>query len=917
MSVLGFEDLKQALLSIIKPQLAENKEKTDQIIESSVSSLQGIMKFSDELLQLLVDDLRLSFNTTVSIPSVLKNKGHKSWIEDVRHVVNWKQWNRYKYYLRTEKKWSESVIDSLDTCSDEILDLLANPKIKDLPFDRRGLVMGYVQSGKTANFTAVINKAFDVGYKVIIVLAGLHNNLRSQTQVRLDEEVIGYTMKTKQNNDHIVGVGLLQGYQFADVISLTNSDNDGDFTIKKATVMFKPPILLVVKKNKTVLTNLLNYLQKKSTFAVWKEGVDHKVVPDLPLLIIDDEADQATVNTSDIYDEDDEDKINPEYDPSTINGLIRDIFHTFEQRAYVGYTATPFANMLIDQDSQTKEHGYDLFPRDFIYGLPKPNSYAGPAEYFSLYDDADNQQGSLVRKVVQDPNFIPENHKKSYEPGILPKDLIESIYAFLIATAIRRLRGQKNKHSSMLVHVTRFTDVQNKVYHRIKDYVISIKDAIRYGAKNTDQDKAMCLLYNNDFLLTSHSRDDSGEMFTWEQVREEIAQVLIKLKVKEINGKSSDILDYEEHKDGHYVLAIGGDKLSRGLTLDGLTVSYYLRTSKVYDTLMQMGRWFGYRDGYFDLCRIYTTEELANWFYHIAIATEELRGQLEEMSEYGASPEDYVLEISAHPDLQVTSPDKMRAARTIGVSYSASLIQTTVFDNSKKFFAKNFETTEIFIERLGATAASPSRNSNSYYYWENVKADHVLYFLEHYQTPSSLTRVDTGSIRDYIIKCNQSDELLNWTVVLINTGEESNKKIANLPLKTGVKRKGEKYKTGDQTLSIRILTSEGHEYLDYTEETRKIAVAIKEEGKEEKVRKHKANLQAKARELRDPKNGLLLIYPIADNNEEGEDVMSDAKKRLELTDRETVIGFAISFPKSKQSYNQRNKIVNKSVHSGD
>lgn len=917
MSVLRFDDIKQAILPILKLKLEGVRDESDQVIDSVVGQFHCMMGFSEEMKEQLVEDLRTSFNTTVSIPAILRSKnGFNPWLDDdVKNVVNWKQWNRYKFYLRTKKKWSESVIDSLDTTSDHILDLLADPRIQGEQFDRRGLVMGYVQSGKTANFTAVINKAFDVGYRVVIVLAGLHNNLRSQTQVRLDEEVIGYTMKTRLNSDYSVGVGLMEGYQFADVISLTNSDNDGDFTIKKATTMFKPPILLVVKKNKTVLTNLLNYLQNKSHYAVKRDGVEHKVVPDLPLLIIDDEADQATVNTSEIYD--DEDRIDPEYDPSTINGLIRDIFHTFDQRAYVGYTATPFANILIDRDSQTESHGYDLFPRDFIYGLPKPNNYAGPSEYFSLNDDADNQQGSLVRIIVQDKLFIPENHKKSHAPGELPNDLIESIYAFLIATAIRRLRGQKKSHSSMLVHVTRFTDVQKAVYNKIKDYVSNIKDTIRYGGSGTDHDQAMFQLYNDDFAITSATRDDSGEMYNWVKVREEIANVLKKLKVKEINGKSSDILDYEEHKEGHYVLAVGGDKLSRGLTLDGLTVSYYLRTSRVYDTLMQMGRWFGYREGYFDLCRIYTTEELSNWFCHIAVATEELRGQMEEMSEYGLSPEDYVLEISAHPDLQVTSPDKMRAARNKGVSYSASLIQTTVFNNTKECFARNFNATEKLIEGLGGLSKVALLTKKSdYYYWDSVKPGYILDFLDQYTTPSDLTRVDTSSLKDYIIKCNEDDELINWTVVIVNSGDDSDRKIADVPLKSGVTRIGQEYQPSSHTLSVRILTSEDHEYLDYDESQKEKVALIKIEGKEEKVRKNKAKLQAKARSLRNVENALLLLYPISTLSR---GVMKEAAKpeHLNLTDKEIPIGFAISFPKSNRSHKQRNVIVNKSIQGGE
>ncbi|WP_141504384.1 Z1 domain-containing protein [Paenibacillus luteus] len=914
---LGFEDYKQSLLPILKVKLAEPAAgELNAVVEAVVTKYQLVLEFNDEMKEKLIENLRTSFNTTVSLPSVLRGSGyHLSWLNSVKENKDLKHWNRYKYYLRSMKMWPELVIDSLDETSDEILDLCGDPTSGE-PFDRRGLVMGYVQSGKTANFTGVINKAFDVGYQVVIVLAGLHNNLRSQTQIRLDEEVIGFTMKRQQVRDRFVGVGLLNGYQFTDVKSLTNSDNNGDFSISKAGSMFSPPILLVVKKNKTVLTNLLNYLQKKSPYAVKKEGVAHKVVKELPLLIIDDEADQATVNTTDIYEDNDNTIINPEYDPSTINKLIRDIFHTFEKRSYVGYTATPFANMFIDRDSQSKDHGDDLFPRDFIYGLPKPNSYAGPAEYFNVYDNEEEQQGALVRTVIHEEDFVPIKHKKDRIPGDIPISLIESIYAYLIGTALRRLRGQEKKHSSMLVHVTRYTEVQNRVYRKINDYVESIKDAIRYARGNSEQERDMQSLYESDFMTTSNSRPDGGEMFNWEAVKKEIPNVLLKLRVKEINGKSSDVLEYEEHKDGHYVLAIGGDKLSRGLTLDGLIVSYYLRTTDKYDTLMQMGRWFGYREGYFDLCRIYTTSELSDWFYHIAVATEELRGQLEDMSETGQTPEQYALEISVHPDMDITSPNKMRTGRVRHTSYSASLVQTTVFENKKEAFRSNFVATENLIKRLGGLGESTTKGSNDNIYWENVKSTFILSFLEQYHTPSFISRVDTRSLKQYIESCNELNELKNWTVVIINPGQESARKIDDVKLNSGVKRKGQtNYDMSSQSLSIKILTSEGHEYADFSAEEQKEAKAIVDHVEEGNKKKHKANLHAKARSIRKETNGLLLLYPIetksASTYDEG--VMAKAAKYLGLTENDLPIGFAISFPRSKIAHSTRAVLVNKSI----
>jgi hypothetical protein len=923
MSDLSFEDYKQSILPMLKKVLTQQDVDLDTEVRKAVAKMQIVYEFDDELRDRLIEHLRTNFNSTGTIPAVLRGREyHEPWLSQRKQDpdLRWDQWSRYQYYLRSVKGWPEPTIRSLDETSDEILDLLEDPMADTEFFDRRGLVMGHVQSGKTASFTSLINKAFDCGYKIVIVLSGLHNNLRSQTQVRLDEEVIGFTMKRKhQKEERRVGVGLLPGYQLTDVISLTNSDNDGDFSVAKAKVMFNPPILLVVKKNKTVLTNLLHYLRGKNKFAKEKQGRDHRVIPDLPLLLIDDEADQASVNTADIY-LDDGVTIDPEYEPAKINGLIRDIFHTFEKRAYVGYTATPFANFMIDRESYTQEYGFDLFPKDFIYCLPKPGNYAGPAEYFGLYDDPERPQPSLVRQVEQDPQFIPVPHKKEHAPPYLPPNLIESLYAFIVATGLRRLRGQDRQHSSMLIHVTRFTDVQDKVYHLVATKVNDIIMSVRNGTGNTDHDHALRKLYQEDFVPTSAGRKDGGKTFDWPAVRQALLDVLGKVKVKQINGLSSDILDYEENKEqGLYVIAVGGDKLSRGLTLEGLTVSYYLRTSSLYDTLMQMGRWFGYRMGYFDLCRIYTTEILRDYFQQVAIATEDVRAQIVDMAEHGMTPDDYVLRVRAHPDLGITAPNKMRAAQIVKTSYSASLVQTVRFRNSASFFQHNFAATERLLswlqencgQRLEAADQRPYVSSlPGYHYWDHVPTERVLTFLEQYRTHGLGGRTDSESWREYISNRLVSGELKEWTVVLVGSGSGAAKTIAGLPVRTS-KRFGDSdgYSVTSESLSIRILTSEGHEYLDYPLELHARAQELLNQDRSEKGRREKASLYGQARSLRRAEKGLLLIYPL--DVEAG--VLKEATDHLGLTDLEIPIGIALSFPTSNQAHGDMDVVVNKSV----
>lgn len=908
---LGFSELKQTLVPWVDKALQQPGAELEAALQSVLARFQPAFGFDEKMKERLLQDLRTSYNTTASMPAVLKDPSeYEPWLEARRDKIEWRFWDRYRFYLSGVKGWSPNVVKSLHETTDEILDLLADPCRTGQPFERLGLVMGYVQSGKTANFTALINKALDAGFKVIIVLSGLHNNLRSQTQLRLDEEVMGYTMSSTQRDTK--GVGLLKGYATPPITPLTHFGDLGDFAMRRASVAPPPPILLVVKKNKSILTNLLNYFRKKFKAGTSVQEGTNNVQVDLPMLMIDDEADQASVNTSDIYDEDD--KINPEYDPSTINGLIRDVFQTFAQRAYVGYTATPFANMFIDRNSETKQFGRDLFPRDFIIGLPKPSNYVGPAEYFSLNDDPENQEPGLVRHVTQDAKFLPPNHKKGHVPGALPGNLVDSIYTYLLATALRRLRGQEKRHSSMLVHVTRYTAVQHQVFELVQEKVAAIRSEIRHGYGKTAHDDRLRQIYETDFIPTSAGRQDRGDTFDWETVRAELPKVLQKVQVREINGESADVLNYSEHKDGLYVLAVGGDKLSRGLTLDDLVVSYYLRTSKMYDTLMQMGRWFGYRDGYLDLCRVFTTEELATQFYHIAVATESLRAQLEDMAERGETPEEYVLQINAHPDLKITSPNKMQTAVLVKESFSARNPQTVVFDNKKAFFARNFAATERFIAALGAPgrvdpgAATPIVAGTSHYVWTNVSCDAVVSFLMEYETSPHGTLISTSRLLDYVLSRRRDGELTKWTVVILNSGNESDRTIAGLTLLSGVTRKGEEYDRANESFNIRILTSGNHEFLDFTEEKWKEAQALLEPDDGKKA--NKENLKKKVRGLRDPQNGLLLIYPLAT---EGDTVAAKAREVLELTNSEIPIGISISFPESQKAKGDHSTLVNRSV----
>jgi len=316
-------------------------------------------------------------------------KNHIVWLPDKKSQIDWKFWRRYQRYLMEEKGIPEISIIRIDELTDKALELLEDPR-REGEWDCRGMVVGQVQSGKTSNYTGLICKAADAGYKLIIVLAGMHKSLRSQTQLRLDEGFLGFDTRQGRKFDMEnlrTGVGKLIGEELISVHSLTSSEDNGDFSKKVAQqVGVLPggadPVILVVKKQKSVLSNLIKWAI--SVRGQRDPQTGHTVVRNIPLLVIDDEADNASVNTNPIPLDENNQPLS-DYDVSAINGKIRELLHHFEKSAYVGYTATPFANIFIFPDGETSTQGEDLFPRDFIINLPAPPNYVGPSQAFRVY----------------------------------------------------------------------------------------------------------------------------------------------------------------------------------------------------------------------------------------------------------------------------------------------------------------------------------------------------------------------------------------------------------------------------------------------------------------------------------------------------------------------------------------------------
>ena len=731
--------------------------------------------------------------------------GYIPWIKDRKSKITWNFWNRYSNYLR--KKIAPDTINKLDNLTDDILDRIANPATPGA-WDKRGMVVGQVQSGKTSNYTGLINKASDAGYKLIIVMAGMHDSLRSQTQIRIDEGFLGFNSQRSlhYSNTNKIGVAFYNPIDEGSnqtielpANSLTSSHLNGDFSRKVAQsagihLRSSDPIVAVVKKNASILKNLISWL------AVWgdKQNDGKIIIRNVPFLLIDDEADNASINVSN-------DNV------SAINGCIRAMLSLFEQSSYVGYTATPFANIFIPiQDQSTikgldltiKDYeftvGQDLFPKDFIINIPAPSNYIGPSRIFGLPSltsaDIDEEPLPLLREIIDYQLTIPDKHKnKDPKPVEIPESLKNAIKCFILSTAARRCRGQIDVHNSMLIHVTRYVKWQDKIAELVDAELKFYQRQIEHKSGNLLNE--LELLWNKEFTPTTTKiiRDsniyvdpDINEIL-WEDIKKEIYPATSKMEVRAVHGDKNltglthhniSPLDYffsEQQGNFLSVIAVGGDKLSRGLTLEGLTISYYLRASKMYDTLMQMGRWFGFRPGYVDLCRIFTSGELIKWYKHITIASEEMRRDFDYMFLLKKTPKEFGLKVRTHSGvLKITAANKFRYKKIMSLSYSGELEQTYLFKVDKNIFNKNYEALIDLISELKSPIIQPLNdyNKKQKFVWKGENnANIVTSFLLKYKIGTEV--IDTNKIVDYINVQTKKGDLVNWTIALINNSTAS------------------------------------------------------------------------------------------------------------------------------------------------
>lgn len=910
----------QNALRTIRTLLPSNGAVTQEEIDAQIDIILTIQQYSGIDRNTLVREIQSIYNIRMDDFRIIESQERRRpWINE-RKTEIWRQgqnsfWSRYRDYLEIEKNYSPEVINRLDRLTDRTLDGLFDPT-QNVIIDKRGLVVGQVQSGKTSNYTGLVCKAADSGYKLIIVLAGIHNNLRSQTQLRIDEGFLGFDTQHQRafnQNNRWIGVGRIDSGIVAH--SLTSSLEKGDFTAGAANALginfnTNEPIIAVVKKNAGVLNRLLQWLSAQSV--VTTDG--HRVIRNKSLLLIDDEADNASINTR------------PENDGTTrINGLIRDILRLFDKSGYVGYTATPFANIFIPLTED------DLFPRDFIINLPAPSNYIGPEKVFGFEPMADDDESDtvlpIVRRVDDHQPFLPDalRHRDNfYEfgndpggrreiplPGEVPDSLRLAVKCFIITCAIRRLRGQINSHNSMLVHVSRLIAWQRQ----IKELVENVFDFYRRGiemnvpeiieelrqAFESDTETYRSYITTSQQILNSElaNIDPHIQVHEWSEILPHLNEAAARITVREINGGSADALNYFDHQNGLSVIAIGGDKLSRGLTLEGLSVSYYLRASKMYDTLMQMGRWFGYRPGYVDLCRLFISRELNEWFCHITLASQQLRDEFDYMADVaGSTPDQYALRVRTHPGvLQISASNKIRRAVEVRVSWSGRLVESYELSKNQEIIQRNFEATINLINSL----TNPHQTERNYYLWRDVELSIVKNFLQQFETFDSLKSASPVNLIRFIELNERYNELNSWSIGIISKERTAKRRsIANLNI--GLIRRtedGEKSSSDLYYIRKSHIISPGDEFIDLNNDELRQAINRTQQlwtaaGKNGSPSYPSGEVVRNT--FRKPNKPLLLIYFL---DPEGAGLNGDTP----------IIGYAISFPA-----NDRDDAVSFAVH---
>jgi hypothetical protein len=633
--------------------------------------------------------------TESQVPIVIA-ENHEPWYEERKRSTKLLYWDHYKAQLaRPKGSWSADSIAALNLSTDDVLSRLSDPTRPEI-YSVKGLVMGYVQSGKTSHFSGLIAKAADVGYRLVIVLAGTMDILREQTQRRIDKELVGKELLGVEEYgrdadwDKFVQHGGRPSDQgHVDWVRLTDRASDYARLRQHLSVLeFKPfdrskrfndptnlavspARLAVIKKTPRRIQGLCDDLERLRDL---RNALEH-----VPTLIIDDESDQASINT---------------IDPKTsgaarlrtsTNKAIGRLLQLLPRAQYIGYTATPFANVFIDPEDAS-----DLFPKDFVVSLPRPEGYMGVADFYDFESrfakgDIRGNRAAFVRSI-EGVNGAEKN---------LPR----AIDSFVLSGAIKLFRQDlepdeyRFRHHTMLVHHSARKAVHEEDADDVRDI---FSGGMRY--QREEGLGALRELFQVDFSQVSKvhaSRDPFPEDFEvlTPYISECISRICNDKSVLIVNGDNKDDTpDFDQREI--WAILVGGAKLSRGYTVEGLTTSYFRRPAGAGDTLMQMGRWFGFRPGYRDLVRLYISENefrgkkqinLYEAFGALCLDEEALRAELQTYADGDITPKQIPPLVHQHlPYLPPTAKNKMFNARIQSRDFAGQWIEKTSAPTSEK-----------------------------------------------------------------------------------------------------------------------------------------------------------------------------------------------------------------------------------------
>jgi hypothetical protein len=708
---------------------------------ATVLSIDSYTDLSEGDWDRMASDFEIYFNVKLSNGTLIQGDEQQDrdtvWWSTLHKQKSLKYyWPRYEEYLTTSLP--PDVVKTIDEDTDIIMDNIENPSISS--FSRYGMVVGHVQSGKTGNYAAIVCKAADAGYKFIVVIAGDKNNLRNQTQERLNESFTG------QSKGVQVGAG--KGNSNKEMLPYSLTTVDKDFNKHDADKVaqglnfdnISVPILLVIKKNAGTLKNVIDWLQKQYINKIVKHA----------MLVIDDESDYASINTKD------------ENDPTQINKRMRTLIGLFQKSAYIAFTATPYANIFIDHKAESQDLGRDLFPKDFIYALDAPTNYFGARRIF-----LESDRKSLV--AIDDwIGILPLNHKKDLEIAEIPSSMREALRLFILVIAIRNIRGQGNKHNSMLIHASRFTDVHKELSKQVSSYLSQLKkDILSYGKLSNTLDHS-AYLKDLKASLEKHYKDIE---FEWEEIVIVVTDIIESIIVREVHQKTTLPLVYRNDAVTNAIV-IGGTSLARGYTVEGLSISYFLRSTVFWDTLLQMGRWFGYRPGYEDLCKIFMPYDRIEDFAEIIRATEDLYKDFKLMSEKGMTPNDFGLSVQENPDnaLQVTARNKQKNVTEYvhSLKLDGRLKETSRLRSDPSDIKDNIK----LIRELINSLPTPSNIDDSYI-WRNVNRRMIRDFLGRFKTFENDRLGLTSRMPLPFIEKFTEERNIDWDISLHNgTGED-------------------------------------------------------------------------------------------------------------------------------------------------